>query len=115
LTILAWAAFVAFLKNADAASSVFALLALTAVPTAKRKRPLDERESAISHKALLAGMQVVWVSFVVLVVSTGFIKGWDATLSVPMWLLASCVWWAAMLLLAVECIAILVLYRGDHA
>jgi len=115
LTILAWAAFVAFLKNVPAASSMFALLALTAIPAARRKRPLDERESAITHKALLAGLRAVWVAFIALVIGVGFVHGWDSTLSIPMWLLSSTIWWATMLLLVVECIATLMLYRGDHA
>ncbi|MEO8591737.1 MAG: hypothetical protein ABI759_00305 [Candidatus Solibacter sp.] len=118
LTILAWAAFVAFLGNGPAASSVFALLALAAIPAAKRRahhRCLDERESEISHKALLAGMRALWGAFIGLVLATGFLKGWDANLTVPVWLLTSAIWWAAMLILAVESIATLLLYRGTHA
>ena len=117
LTIVAWGTFMAVMRNAAAASSAFALLALTAVPAMKNKRIRirDERESAISNRALLAGMRAVWVSFIALFVTTGFVKGWDATLSVPMWMFSSAIIWASMLLLAVESIVTLVLYRGAHA
>ena len=116
LTLLAWFAFVAFLGNGPAADSVFALLALTAVPALHgRHRRLDELELQISHKALLTSMCVLWVAFIAFVMAAGFLKGWDATLTVPVWLLSSAVWWAAMLLLAVQSIATLLLYRGTHA
>jgi hypothetical protein len=46
----------------------------------------------------------------------GFVKGWDATLSLPMWMLSSTIWWSTMLLLTVQAVSTLVLYRsGSHA
>ena len=46
----------------------------------------------------------------------GFIKGWDATLTVPVWALAETIWWAATLVLGVQALTTIVLYRGGpHA
>ena len=120
LTIAAYAAFVAFLKHGPATSAVFALLALTALPASSRRyftgRRFDERESAIANKALLAGFRAFWVAFVGLIVAIGFIKGWDATLSVPVWALQETLWWAVILVLGVQSLTTLVLYRGGpHA
>ena len=113
LTIVAWGTLFAFSGKASAASSAFPLLALAF----KGKRTFDERESAIARKALLTGLQTVWGAFALLVVFAGFQMGWDwqATLTIPLWQLHSGIWWGTMLLLAVESIATLVLYRGDHA
>jgi len=120
LTIAAYAAFVAFLKHGPATSAVFALLALTALPASSRRyftgRRFDERESAIANKALLAGFRAFWVAFVGLTVAIGFIKGWDATLSVPVWTLMETLWWAVVLVLGVQALTTILLYRGEsHA
>jgi hypothetical protein len=118
LTLAAWFAFVRFLGNGPASQSVFALLALASVPAYRNhahKRQFDEREIDIARKSLLAGMRAVWVVFVLGVVLLGVVKGWDTTLSVPIWMLASAVWWAGMVLLTVQSIAALVLYQGSHA
>ena len=120
LTIAAYAAFVAFLKHGPATSAVFALLALTALPASSRRyftgRRFDERESAIANKALLAGFRAFWVAFVGLIMATYFIKGWDATLTVPVWALMETLWWAVVLVLGVQALTTLVLYRGGtHA
>ena len=115
LTVIAYFAFVALLGSGLASQSVFALLALTAVPANSRRyfkgRQFDEREKEISGKALIAGFRALWVVFIGLVMTIGFVKGWDTTLSLPMWKLSATVWWAAMLVLAVESVTTLVLYR----
>ena len=120
LTTAAYFTFVALVRSGPAAQSVFALLALTAVPAASRRRikgkPFDEREKEIAEKALLAGFRAVWVAFIVVVMTVGFIKGWDSTLSLPVWMLCSTLWWSVMLVWAVEAVTTLVLYRrGSHA
>jgi hypothetical protein len=120
LTAAAYATFVALLKNANAAQSVFALIALTALPKSSRRylqgRRLDEREAAIANAALLAGFRAFWIAFIGFVVAFGFIRGWDTSVTVPMWALSSTIWWAAMLVLAVEATTTLVLHRrGVHA
>jgi magnesium-transporting ATPase (P-type) len=120
LTIAAYAAFVAFLKHGPATSAVFALLALAALPASSRRyftgRTHDEREHAIASKALLAGFRAFWVAFVGLIVAIGFIKGWDATLSVPVWTLMETLWWAVVLVLGVQALTTILLYRGEsHA
>jgi hypothetical protein len=120
LTIAAYGAFVAFLGHGPATSAVFALLALAAIPASSRRyftgRRFDERESAIANKALLAGFRAFWVAFVGLIVAIGFIKGWDATLSVPVWALAQTIWWAVILVLGVQALTTILLYRGGpHA
>jgi hypothetical protein len=120
LTIAAYAAFVAFVKSGPAAISVFALLALTAIPASSRRyftgRTFDEREREIANKALLAGFRAFWVAFTGLIVAIGFIKGWDATLTVPVWALSETLWWAVVLVLGVQSLTTIVLYRGGpHA
>ena len=120
LTLIAFFAFVATLGSGPASQSVFALLALTAVPASSRRkfkgRQFDEREKEIAEKALLAGFRAVWVAFIGLVMTIGFVKGWDATFSLPVWMLSSTLWWSAMLVWAVEAVTTLVLYRrGSHA
>ena len=115
LTAVAFFAFVATLGSGPASQSVFALMALTAVPASSRRkfkgRQFDEREKEIAEKALLTGFRAVWVAFIGLVMTIGFVKGWDATLSLPVWTLCSTIWWAMALVLAVEAATTLVLYR----
>ena len=120
LTIAAYGAFVAFLGHGPATSAVFALLALTALPASSRRyftgRKFDERESAIASKAVRAGFSAFWVAFVGIIVAIGFIKGWDATLTVPVWTLTETLWWAVVLVLGVQALTTIVLYRGEsHA
>jgi len=120
LIIAAYGAFVAFLGHGPATSAVFALFALTAFPASSRRhlqgRTLDERERAIASKALRAGFSAFWVAFVGLVLAIGFIKGWDTTLTVPVWALEETLWWAATLVLGVQALTTILLYRGGpHA
>ena len=78
-------------------------------------RQLEEREREISNKALLAGFRGLWIGFIGFVLPFGFIKGWDTSVTKPMWALSSAIWWAAMLVLRVEAITTLVVYRrGAH-
>jgi hypothetical protein len=45
-----------------------------------------------------------------------FSKGWDASITLPVWRLEEFIWWCSMLLLAVEAATTLLLYRrGQHA
>jgi magnesium-transporting ATPase (P-type) len=115
LTATAYFAWVALLSKGPASQSVFALLALAAVPANSRRflkgKLFDERDKEISGKALLAGFRAVWVAFIGVVMTIGFVKGWDATLSLPVWILCSTIWWAMMLVLTVEAVTTLVLYR----
>ena len=120
LTIAAYGAFFAFLGHNPAIPSVFALLALTALPASSRRYfkgiTFDEREHAIASKALLAGFRAFWVAFIGLIMAIYFIKGWDATLTVPVWTLAEVIWWAVILVLGVQALTTIVLYRGgSHA
>ena len=120
LTVIAFFAFVALLGSGPASGAVFALLALTAVPASSRRyfkgRQFDEREKEIANKALLASFRALWLVFIGLVMTIWFVKGWDATLSVPVWMLISAICWATMLVLAVQSVTTLVLYRrGSNA
>ena len=119
-TIAAYTAFRAFLGHGPATLSVFALLALTALPASSRRhfqgRTFDEREREIASKALRLGFSAFWVAFIVLILAVGFIKGWDATLTVPVWTLGEVVCWASILVLGVQAITTIVLYGdGSHA
>jgi hypothetical protein len=120
MTIAAYAAFLAFRGHVPAVISVFALLALTALPASSRRhfqgRTFDEREREIANKALRAGFSAFWLAFIGLILAIGFIKGWDTTLAVPVWTLGEVVWWAAILVLGVQAMTTIVLYRGGtHA
>ncbi len=115
LTIAAFFTLIAVLKSVPASQAAFALLALTAFhPRSRRKLTgpdFDEREKEIANKALLAGFRALWVAFIGVVMTIGFVKGWNATLSVPVWMLISTMMCAVMLLVAVEAVTTLVLYR----
>jgi hypothetical protein len=115
LTITAFFTLVAVLKSVPASQAAFALLALTAFhPRSRRKLTgpdFDEREKEIANKALLAGFRAVWVVFIGVVMTIGFVKGWNSTLSLPMWELGSSLMWASTLLVTVESVTTLVLYR----
>lgn len=115
LTIAAYGAFLAFLGHGPRIGGVFALLALTALP-AFRRRHLDERETGITHKALLTAFRAFWLAFVILIVGIGHTQGWHATLTVPVWTLTEVLWWAATLVLGVQALTTILLYRrGSHA
>jgi len=112
LSLIAFFALVAILRNVPASQSAFALLSLAAIPGVRRQRKLfDERDREISGKALLAAFRAVWVAYIGLVMTIGFVKGWDATLSLPVWMLCATIWWATVLVLTVESVTTLVLYR----
>jgi hypothetical protein len=120
LTLIAFFALVAILRSVPASNSALALIALTALhPRSRRKfkgPDFDEREKKIAERALLAGFRAVWVVLFGTVMTIGFVKGWDATLSLPVWMLGFIIGWAMALLLAVEAATTLVLYRrGSHA
>ena len=120
VTVIAYFVLVALRGNGPITLSAFAFTALVALPKLSRRgltgSPLDERESGIAHKALLASFRAMWVLVVMLFVITGWIKGWDTTLSLPMWKLAEAIWWLGTLMLAVRAVITLVLYRrGSHA
>ena len=81
LTLIAFFALVAILRNVPASQSAFALLSLAAIPAIRRQRKLfDERDREISGKALMAAFRAIWVAFIGLVMTIGFVKGWDTTL-----------------------------------
>jgi hypothetical protein len=120
VTISAYAAFLAFLGHVPAIDSVFALLALTAVPAFSRRHSqgptFDERDHEIALKALRVGFSAFWLAFITLFLAIGFIKGWDNTLTVPVWTLGEAVWWAGVLVLGVRATTTIALYRGgSHA
>ena len=113
LTTTAYFIFVALRGHGPAAMSVFALTALAAVPKGGHRswRCLDERERGIMYKALLAGYWVMCLAAAALIVIISWIRGWDMTLALPVWKLCEAVWWFGLLMLAVRCVATLVLYR----
>jgi len=120
MTIAAYAAFFAFVGYGPAINSVVALLALTALPASSRRhflgRAFDERELQIANKADRAGFGAFLLGFIALYVAAGFIKGWDANLTVPVWSLGEVVFWAWILILSVQAITTIVLCRGgSHA
>jgi hypothetical protein len=120
MTIAAYTVFLAFRGHGPAIISVFVLLALTALPASSRRhlqgRTFDERERAIANKALRAGFSAFWLAFVGLIPAIGFTKGWNSTLTLPVWTLGEVVWWAAILVLGVQALTTIVLYRGgSHA
>jgi hypothetical protein len=120
LTIGAYAAFLLFIGHGPATASVFALLALTALPASSRRyfrgRTFDEREREIANKAWRAGFSAVWLLLGGLVLAIGFVKGWDATLVLPVWNLVETLYWAFLVVGGVEAVATLILYRGGaHA
>jgi len=116
LTVAAWVALVAWRGNRIETIAAFSLLCLTAIPRNSRRHfikggQLDEREQAITDKALLAGLRAVWLALCVIPLAAAFSKGWTGTLSLPVWALALGAFWAAMLALTVQSVTILVLYR----
>jgi uncharacterized membrane protein len=118
LIIAAYGAFLAFLGHGPAVTSVFALLALTAIPTSSRRRfqgrTFDEREREIANKALLAGFRAFWVAFIGLILAIIFTKGWNTPITMPVWALSETLWWAATLVLGVQALTTIVLYRGGY-
>ena len=113
LTIASYGAFLAFLGQGPAALSVFALLALTALPASSRRhfrgRSLDEREREIANKAQLAGFSAFWLVFVGVTVAIGFVRGWSGTLTLPVWTLSEIICWAWILVMSVQSMTTIVL------
>lgn len=120
LTIAAYGAFFAFLGHGPATASVFALLALTALPAFSRRQfqgpSFDEREREIAGKAQMAGFSAFWLAFVGVIVAIGFVRGWSGTLTLPVWTLSEIICWAWILVMSVQSVTTIVLYRGGaHA
>ena len=119
LTAIIFFAVVAVYGKGEASQAVFALLALTAVPASSRRkfkgRQFDEREKEIASKALLAGFRAVWLVCIAYVLWMGLANGWETGVTMPAWMFSEFLWLLAMLLLAVEALTTLVLYRrGNH-
>jgi|SRR5215472_466984 len=118
LTAASDAAFVLFLKNANAALAVFRLLALTAIP-ANRLRYFKCRQWRNASARFRT--RRFWRDFgdggsvsSALCRHSGSSKEGTRP-CMPMWALSSAIWWAAMLVLRVEAITTLVRYRrGAH-
>ena len=120
LTIAAYGAFLVFLGHGPATASVFALLALTALPRVSRRhftgQLFDERDKEIGRKSVRAGLSAFYGAFIGLVLGIGYTKGWLATLTVPVWILLEVLMWAAILVMLVQAMTVIVLYRrGSHA
>jgi hypothetical protein len=116
LTIVSYVAFVAFLGHGPATSAVFALLALAAFPAFSRRQvqgpSFDEREREIAGKAQMAGFGAFWLAFVSVIVAIGFARGWSGTLTMPVWTLSEIIFWAWILVMSVQSLATIMLYRG---
>ncbi len=116
MTVVAYGAFVSFFGHGPATSSVFALLALTAFPAFSKRHiqgpTFDEREREIANKALRAGFSALWLGFISLILAIWFFKGSDTRLSLPVWTLMETLLWATLLLLGVQSVATIVLYRS---
>jgi hypothetical protein len=120
LTTAAYGAFLAFLGHGPATPSVFALLALTSLPAFSRRHfqgpNFDEREREIASKAQVAGFSAFWLAFVGVLVAIGFARGWSGTLTLPVWTLSEIICWAWILVISVQSVTTIVLYRGGaHA
>jgi Na+/H+ antiporter NhaC len=120
LTVAAYGAFLAFLGHVPASASVFALLALTSLPAFSRRHfqgpSFDEREREIASKAQMAGFRAFWLAFVGVIVAMGFVRGWSGTLTLPVWTLSEIICWAFVLVMSVQSVTTIVLYRGGaHA
>lgn len=120
LTIASYGAFLVLLGHGPATPSVFALLALTSLPSVSRRHfqgpSFDERERAIANKAIRAGFSAFWLAFVGVLVAIGFVRGWSGTLTLPVWTLSEIICWAFILVVGVEALTTIVLYRGGaHA
>jgi hypothetical protein len=116
MTVAAYGAFLAFLGHGAATSSVFALLALTSLPASSRRhfkrRAFDEREREIANKALRVGLSTFWLAFIGLILAIGFTKGWDASVTLPVWSLGEALLWATTLILGAQALTTILLYRG---
>jgi len=115
LTISAYFVLIVVRGNGPPTLAAFALLALTASPKSSRRyftaHRFDEREKEISRRALLAGFRALWLVAIMLAVALGCFKGWDTTLSLPLWKLSEAPLGAFVLVLAVESATTLVLFR----
>ncbi|HXN47492.1 MAG TPA: hypothetical protein VN893_12675 [Bryobacteraceae bacterium] len=116
LTLIAWFALTAWSGNGLVSNAAFSLLALTAIPRNSRRHFIkgarfDEREQAIANRALLAGFRGVWLALTAVWLAAGLTKGWSGTLVLPVWVLTSSLLWAVVLLLTVESVTTLALYR----
>ena len=116
LSFAAYFLFAALLGSGPAQKTVFWLQALLVVPASShlssKGRLRDEREKEIANKALLAAFRALWLVFIGLVMTTALVKkGWDSTVTLPVWRLGEAVWLAALLVMAVEAVTTLVLYR----
>jgi len=116
LTLIAWFSLIVWCPYRPVSNAAFSLLALTAIPRSSRRYFIkggrfDERERAISDRALLAGFRGVWLALVAVPLAAAAMKGWSGTLVLPVWVLTASLMGAVLLLLAVQSVTTLVLYR----
>jgi hypothetical protein len=115
-TIAAYVIFLKLVSSGPASMSVFALLALTAVPSASRRRwkknaAFDERERLIAEKSLLAGFGSLWIVLVAAYLVLGFANHWEGRLTIPFWALTGFLMGALMVVIGVEALTTLILCR----
>lgn len=112
-TLILYFGYVSLIRFDDAATSIFALSALSALPGFRRKPAgrveYDERDRLIERKALLISLQVFYCGLIAGGLTAGFWRGWDSTAT--LWQMFSLLWAAMLFTWGVKSAATIVLYR----
>ena len=76
-----------------------------------RQAVVDERDASIQRRSIVLGYSVFWLAFVAECVSLPMIYG--PTGAVPVWLVASAVWWGVAIVYGVAAAASLIQYGSE--
>ncbi|MCL5269819.1 MAG: hypothetical protein M1457_04525 [bacterium] len=110
-------AMIGFRQEAFAVFSVFALTAGEGVIGRREKKAgrviLDERDQEINRLATVAGYSIFWVVFVLAAMAPFFIKGPNATITLPTTMLGMVVIVAMMIVMTARALVVAILYWRD--
>ena len=111
--VVLFAAFWIMTRKPDASTAAFGILALSAIPFFRLRKPAcDERDREIDRKSLLAALRVFFVLIVIGVVGMGVALGWSTLVQVPVWAFSDVIWGGWIVILTAKSAASIRMYRA---
>jgi hypothetical protein len=113
LAIVVWLSLFAIWRSVQVSMAAFAVLGLTGVSRFNQRSAfLDERDRTIAESSLHMGIRCWFVCSTILPIAIGSFGGWERTVSVAM--VAQSAWLAWILVLVVQAIATISMYRSTR-
>jgi hypothetical protein len=113
LAIVVWLSIFAIWRSVQASMAAFAVLGLSGVSRLNQRGAfLDERDRAIAESSLHMGIRCWFVCSTILPIAIGSFGGWERTVSVA--IVAQSAWLAWVVVLMVQAITTIYMYRSTR-